>query len=59
MRINKELMGKTAGEVMISRLKNKQHGIQVLKVNQILIDRGSERNLDSNSGCPLTYIMNI
>ncbi len=48
MRINKELMGKTAGEVVISRLKNKQEGIQVLKVNQVLMDRGSVRNLDSN-----------
>jgi DNA-binding LacI/PurR family transcriptional regulator len=48
MRINKELMGKTAGEVVISRLKNKQEGIQVLKVNQVLMDRGSVRNLGSN-----------
>jgi len=46
MRINKELMGKTAGEVMISRLKNKHQGMQVLKVNQELIDRGSVRNLN-------------
>ena len=47
MRINKELMGRTAGEVVINRLKSKHEGIQVLKVNQVLIDRGSVRNLGS------------
>jgi DNA-binding LacI/PurR family transcriptional regulator len=47
MRINKELMGKSAGEIMISRLKKEHEGIQVLKVNQELIDRGSVRNLNT------------
>jgi DNA-binding LacI/PurR family transcriptional regulator len=41
MRINNELMGKLAGEMLLERLKHPQEDIHVLKVNQQLIERGS------------------
>lgn len=41
MRINNELMGKLAGEMLLERLKRQQDEIHVLKVNQQLVERGS------------------
>ena len=41
MRINNELMGKLAGEMLLERLKNQREDIHVLKVNQQLVKRGS------------------
>ncbi len=45
MRINNELMGKLAGEMLLERLKNPQEEIHVLKVNQQLVERGSCRKV--------------
>jgi DNA-binding LacI/PurR family transcriptional regulator len=45
MRINNELMGKLAGEMLLERLKNPQEEVHVLKVNQTLIKRGSCQQL--------------
>ncbi len=45
MRINNELMGKLAGEMLLERLKYQQKNIHVLKVNQQLIERGSCRRI--------------
>ncbi len=41
MRINNELMGKLAGEMMLERLKNQREDMQGVKVNQQLVKRGS------------------
>ncbi|MCP4401052.1 MAG: LacI family transcriptional regulator [bacterium] len=43
MRINNELMGKLAGEMLLDRLKKQAHDQHVLKVNQQLMKRGSCR----------------
>jgi DNA-binding LacI/PurR family transcriptional regulator len=41
LRINTDLLGTLAGEMMLRRLSAHQKGISVLKVNQQLIERGS------------------
>jgi DNA-binding LacI/PurR family transcriptional regulator len=41
MSVDLELMGKFAAEQMIERITNRQSGIQVIKIKQRLIDRGS------------------
>ena len=43
MRINSTLMGRITAELLLNRLKHRQEGIHVLKVNQKLVDRGSCR----------------
>ncbi|MCF7927834.1 MAG: LacI family transcriptional regulator [Spirochaetales bacterium] len=45
MRINTSLIGKTAAEMMIERLENNPGEIQVLKIKQQLVERGSCRSL--------------
>ncbi len=47
MRINNELMGKLAGEMLLERLNNPHEGlpIHVLKINQQLVERGSCRQV--------------
>lgn len=45
MRINNELMGKLAGEMLLDRLKHHQEDIHALKVNQQLVERGSCRQI--------------
>jgi len=45
MRIDTEMLGKLAGEMMIQRLSGAINSIQVLKVKQHLIERGSCRAL--------------
>ena len=45
MRIDTEMLGKLAGEMMVQRLSGAINSIQVLKVKQHLIDRGSCRAL--------------
>ena len=47
MRINTELMGTTAAELMLKILGAKPDGVHVLKVNQQLFDRGSCRKINS------------
>lgn len=48
MRINTDLMGTLAGEMMLRRLRHDLGGLHVLKVNQQLIKRGSCRAITSN-----------
>ncbi|GAK59072.1 transcriptional regulator, LacI family protein [Candidatus Vecturithrix granuli] len=45
MRINNELMGKLAGEMILERLKNQSGELHGLKVNQQLVERGSCRRI--------------
>jgi len=45
MRINNELMGKLAGEMLLERLKQQQEDVHVLKINQQLVERGSCRRI--------------
>ena len=44
--INTDLLGKIAGELMITRLKHNPDDIQVLKIKQQLIERGSCKKLN-------------
>jgi LacI family transcriptional regulator len=45
MRINNELMGKLAGEMLLERLRKQREDIHVLKVNQQLVKRGSCKHM--------------
>lgn len=47
MRINTELMGSTAAEMMIKRIAHRPDTLHVLKVNQRYVDRGSCLRLSS------------
>lgn len=46
MRINNELMGKLAGEMILERLKTQEGQLHGLKVNQQLVERGSCRHIE-------------
>ncbi len=47
MRINNELMGKFAAEMLLERLQHPESPLHVLKVNQQLVERGSCRQITS------------
>ena len=48
MRIDTAMMGQLAGELLLKRLRDPGLGLQVLKVKQQLVERGSCLPLDKN-----------